>query len=1395
MVRFVTWALLAGAAAAATPPGRVNYQGVLRDAADDPQTGVYDMVFRFFDGSGNEILIDQHLAAGTGAVTVSGGLFEVALGGGNLADGSGPGTYGSLGAVFRDFDEVWLEIQVAGETLAPRVRIEASPYALNAGHVDGLSSSQFLRSDATALFSGGALTLSAGTLLQIQGDLAVEGGTPGEGRVLTSDSSGNATWQDLPAVQSQVLRDLSDRLDSEDASSLPFAALLPFECGGDPSRLGGTLNGAPLGPGTVIVGFVGEERISRPFRYVVELKSSTADLVQIGQTFQMTLDPGGIGAAITFSAGEVTEAGTIGYADGVYSHVIAVEPRLARRDEERRFEVFRDVTWSDIVQSLMADAGIADDIAATSHQYEQVIQYEESDLDFLHRVSALEGLHYHFGDGGTPRFRLGSDFSTSAQTIPYYGGQSGPAGTQYLATFHPRDRDFASVVTVAGWDSEAKARVSSTQEETAPPLGARESRQFFGDASNAELTVVRVRAARARELSQRFEIVGTGTAAGLRAGYIFSVSDQTGTGEAGGQYYVTSIVHYATQDEAGQCVSYGNALTALPKSATAVSPYPDGIPYAPPLEPLSPAVRGPIPGRVTNADDPDGLGRVEVELLPAPAADGIAVWARVATPVGRWRDKPYRPEVDDEVLVVFLRDEPDAPVVIGGLYNGIDAPRDERRLYFPTGTAPALHPEDVYIEWDDLAGRFEMDRTQVAAAPGLFVKGSTETGGNLLVAGTVNAGGAITGGSLTASGAINGASLKVNGLVEGLQLDISGTMTGDSLLMVEGPIFLNGGSLSYSGGVFQFLGGLSTSGAATLTGTLTADDVLLGSGARFTDTAGSAFVGTSAADADDLTLQAGNSIDDGSILILGKSTTTFRSGNGYFNFYNGATGARNAELGSTGNLRIRGTLSESVALDIAESFRAAEPLEPGDLVRLAPGSPAMVRRTAEAGDPLVLGVVSTRPGMLLGGAPLDVELLRETWGAEVADLYASERDSLRERVLRDHTGLRTSAEQVGLLVPDGPAHGDWTGEPPAARWDTETGGETGVERPRTDDRARIADREIVREEIESLCLERFYEERFVPVALAGRVPVKADASFGEIRSGDRLTPSPVPGVAMKAAGPGPTIGMALEGLAAGRGTVTALVQRNEFFAQAGPDGGEARPDNRDAAETGTESVGTGTDSAVARPDGTQPPVPGHPAPFAVRGELSASGRDEVLRVDEKGNLFLRGAVQPGSMDLAELFPLSEPASAGDLLVVDRDQPGRYRLARDAQDPAVVGIVSAAPGVLLGAGIDRIAAADRELAAALARARESGDAEEEAVIWSALRERFLDTHAPVALSGTVPCKVDAGFGAIEPGDLLTTSPTPGHAMRAAEAAPGTIVGKALEPLESGIGVIRVLVMLR
>lgn len=80
---------------------------------------------------------------------------------------------------------------------------------------------------------------------------------------------------------------------------------------------------------------------------------------------------------------------------------------------------------------------------------------------------------------------------------------------------------------------------------------------------------------------------------------------------------------------------------------------------------------------------------------------------------------------------------------------------------------------------------------------------------------------------------------------------------------------------------------------------------------------------------------------------------------------------------------------------------------------------------------------------------------------------------------------------------------------------------------------------------------------------------------------------------------------------------------------------------------------------------------------------------------------------------------------------------------------------------------------------------------------------LDKHASarprsaLALVGKVYCKVDASYAPIEVGDMLTTSPTRGHAMKAVDAVKsfGAVIGKALNPISAGVGLIPVLVALQ
>jgi hypothetical protein len=119
--------------------------------------------------------------------------------------------------------------------------------------------------------------------------------------------------------------------------------------------------------------------------------------------------------------------------------------------------------------------------------------------------------------------------------------------------------------------------------------------------------------------------------------------------------------------------------------------------------------------------------------------------------------------------------------------------------------------------------------------------------------------------------------------------------------------------------------------------------------------------------------------------------------------------------------------------------------------------------------------------------------------------------------------------------------------------------------------------------------------------------------------------------------------------------------------------------------------------------------------------------------------------------LTTLLGAAEPVETGDLLVVDPARPDSVLRARDAEDRRVLGVA------VSNTGPD-------------------------------------GSRVEVALSGVTLCKVDAAYGPVQPGDLLTSSPTLGHAMRSDSPRPGSLVGKALEPLESGTGVIRIAVTL-
>jgi hypothetical protein len=166
------------------------------------------------------------------------------------------------------------------------------------------------------------------------------------------------------------------------------------------------------------------------------------------------------------------------------------------------------------------------------------------------------------------------------------------------------------------------------------------------------------------------------------------------------------------------------------------------------------------------------------------------------------------------------------------------------------------------------------------------------------------------------------------------------------------------------------------------------------------------------------------------------------------------------------------------------------------------------------------------------------------------------------------------------------------------------------------------------------------------------------------------------------------------------------------------------------------------------------------------GVLATSISGTALYVDGTAIFKNYASFEGGHGDLAENYYGSGYLEGGDVVVIDSSSGITLKLAGKANDTAVAGIVSTAPAMKLQGLIDD------------------------------------DQGVPLVLAGRTLCKIDASYGSIIPGDLLTSSPTPGYAMKAQPITadgvefyrPGTIIGKALEAWEEGKGLIMVLVTL-
>lgn len=452
-------------------------------------------------------------------------------------------------------------------------------------------------------------------------------------------------------------------------TSVTFSNLFPVSTtNGVNPALTLSLNGSAFG---TVIGFSGYEGMSQPYSYVVEVSTTSASVTpasDVGATASLAYARNG---RTTTFGGIVTGCTLAGSSGSTFLYTVQIESPLAYLALNTGYQIYENTTDPNIAQGVYQgdySATVTQNLSS-SYTLRNYTQYAESDLNFFNRILENEGIFYFFNQAASPPSLILGDSTAAYLSSPnspfiYYGNTASniPSGTECVRTFQN-----------AVYQSTLKSVVAAIGLTGSTSTGAAGVGTYTEFGNSVDTTAYDQHLANVREGIQtaaRANIAGTSTAPDLRAGYTFSLTDQSGAG-LGGTYVVTGVHHsgFIRVTNGVSTLFYGNEFTAIPAATVYRSPLKTPKPQAQPctgtvVAPSGEDVYVDEFGRVRVLFDWDQLDQNKSTYYES------AAWLQVSSP---WAHSAYGmmflPRVGDEVLVSFLGGDPDEPVVTGSLYS------------------------------------------------------------------------------------------------------------------------------------------------------------------------------------------------------------------------------------------------------------------------------------------------------------------------------------------------------------------------------------------------------------------------------------------------------------------------------------------------------------------------------------------------------------------------------------------------------------------------------------------------------------------------------------------------------------------------------------------------------
>ncbi len=461
-----------------------------------------------------------------------------------------------------------------------------------------------------------------------------------------------------------------------------------------------------------VVRINGREAISSLYEYTIDVACennalSIEDL--IGRQAQLQInDEQGHQRTVHGCLYGVTQ-GAVQRRFSFYSLILV--PHFKWLEHRHGYRIFQDLDTPSIVRQILIDAGLDSqsyrfDLKSHYAQREYCVQYDESEWNFVARLLAEEGIHFHFEQSERQPVMVIADHPAAfrpltPQRVIKLQANSGQAGDEpTLQTFSWRQQVGSDQITFNDYNYEKPnhSLTASAQQGVSPTL---EHYQFPGCYKNSEEGARRSRIALARVEVARCMIEASGSVSFLSAGAVISLT-QHPRDDFNSDYLITGVQQSGEQPQVLEEQSgsggyrFHSQITCIP----ATMEYRPQVYQRPHVQGSQTAIVYGVPGETIYTDE---LGRIKVSFH-WEREQKSSCWLRVTQAwAGNQWGAMTLPRVGQEVVVEFIDGDPDRPIVTGCVYHGLHKPPyklpdHKTRTSFKTHSVPSGGFNELRIE-------------------------------------------------------------------------------------------------------------------------------------------------------------------------------------------------------------------------------------------------------------------------------------------------------------------------------------------------------------------------------------------------------------------------------------------------------------------------------------------------------------------------------------------------------------------------------------------------------------------------------------------------------------------------------------------------------------------------